>query len=186
MSLSPYFYVEKWNDEKNCYEKISLYKKSSNFQALSHSTREEDRARAFEEVDFWPWNGTHEIFSMLGTNSRDNTFDTIAGVHHGEPPMVSEAIKKEIDDFFNEDSYYKSSSSVRWITLADLYIENLKNPKVLDYDEDWGENLENKVYKDNPIGALISRINTWVDLGGEDWNLEDSRSLVRLVYWVVW
>ncbi len=180
MSLSPYFYVEKWNDEKNCYEEINLYKKAGKYAS------KEEKACGFEKVDFWPWNGTHEIFSMLGTDSKDNTFDAIAGVHHGEPPLVSETIKKEIDDFFNEDSYYKSGSAVRWITLADLYIENLKNPKVLDYDEDWGENLENKVYKDNPIGALINRINTWVNLGGNDWDVDDSRSLVRLVYWVVW
>ena len=179
MSLSPYFYVEKWNDEKNCYEEINLYKKAGEYAS------KEEKACGFEKVDFWPWNGAHEIFSMLGTGSRDNTFDTIAGVHYGEPPQVSETIKKEIDDFFNEDPYYKSNSPVRWITLADLYIENLKNPKVLDYDEDWGENLENKVYKDNPIGALINRINTWVSLSGNSWDIDDSRSLVRLVYWVV-
>lgn len=179
MSLSPYFYVEKWNTEKNCYEKISLYKK------LSKYAREEDKVRGFEEVDFWPWNGTHDIFSLLGTDHRGGSFDPIAGIHNGEPPMVSEEVKKKIDYFFNsEDSLESADCAVRWVTLADLYIEKLKNPKVLDYDAEW-EDLDHKVYKDNPINSIIERINTFIELGDDDWDIEDHKSLIRIVYWVL-
>lgn len=170
MSLSPYFFVEKWNREKKCYEEIKLYKKASEY-----ATKEE-KACGFEEVEFWPWNGTHEIFSMLGTTTKDYSFDPIEGIQCDEPPMVSETIKKSINNF---NEHY----IVRWVTLADLYIEILKNPKVLDYDAEW-ESLDKKVYKDNPINKVIDRINTWISLGADDWNIEDEKSLIRIVYWV--
>ena len=180
MSLSPYFYVEKWNDEKNCYEEISLYKKPGRYASA------EDKSRGFEKIDFWPWNGTHEIFARLGTESKDPNYDPIAGVHYGVPPMVSETVKKEIDEFFDEDGYRKKESTVRWITLADLYVEKLTNPKVPDYDEEWGENINHKVYKDNPVKDVINRINTWISLGDDDWEVENNKSLIRIVYWVIW
>lgn len=178
MSLSPYFFLEKWNNEKNCYEEIKLYKKPDKY------AREKDKARGFEEIDFWPWNGTHEIFSLLGTNSRDTSLDPIAGIHSGEPPHVSNSVKEEIDEFFDENCYYEADNTIKWITLADLYIEKLKNPKVLDYDEEW-EDLDHKIYKDNPVNELISRIETWIELGDDDWSLGDNKSLIRIVYWVV-
>ena len=178
MSLSPFFYLEKWNNKKNCYEEINIYKKAGEWAS------EEDKARGVEEIIFWPWNATHDVFSLLGTDSRSYVYDPIAGVHYGEPPMVSETIKKKIDDFFNEESYYSATSTVRWITLADLYIENLTHPKVIDYDTEW-EDPDHKVYKDNPIKDVINRINTFVELGDDDWSIADNKSLIRLVYWVV-
>lgn len=181
MSLSPYFFVEKWNAEKNCYEEINLYKKLSKHQWAM----EEDKARGFEEVDFWPWNGTHEIFAKLGTVSKDLSYDPIAGVHSGVPPMVSETVKKKIDEFFDESEPREKENTVRWVTLADLYIEKLTSPKVVDYEAEW-EDPDNKVYKDNPIQDVIDRINTWVSLGNDDWGVDDDKSLIRIVYWVVW
>lgn len=182
MSLSPFFYLEKWNKEKNCYEKINLYKKPGRYAS------EESKARGYEEVDFWPWNGTHEIFSLLGTASRSDTYDAIAGVHYGEPPMVSTGVKEKIDKFFTEDSYEKADSTVRWVTLADLYIEKLTNPTVVDFDADWDdEDIKRAPRKENPINTVINRINTFISLGADDdWEIENDKSLIRLVYWVVW
>ena len=179
MSLSPYFYLEKWNEETNSYERVHLYKKPWKYAS------QEEKERGYEDVDFWPWNGTHEIFSLLNTETRSNTYDSIEGVHYGKPPHVSKEIEEEINDFFNEDSYYKSDNVVRWVTLADLYIEKLSHPKVVDYDAEW-EDDDKKAYKDNPINTVIDRIETFVSLGDNDWEVENNKSLIRLVYWVVW
>lgn len=177
MSLSPYFYLEKWNEETNCYERIHLYKKPWKYAS------QEEKERGYEDVDFWPWNGTHEIFSLLNTETRSNAYDSIKGVHYGKPPLVSKEIEEEIDNFFNEDNYYKPDNTVRWVTLADLYIEKLSHPKVVDYDAEWED--DKKVYKDNPISTVIDRIETFISLGDNDWELENNKSLIRLVYWVV-
>ena len=180
MSLSPYFYLERWNSKKNCYEKINLYRKAGRFAS------EKEKARGFEEVDFWPWNGTHDLFSLLGTASRSGDYDSIEGVHKGIPPMVSEEVKAKIDSFFDKDNLYQlgAEGSVCWITLADLYIEMLKHPKVVDYNEEWEEG--EKKYKDTPIKELIDRIVSFIEFADDIYLPEENRSLIRLVYWVVW
>lgn len=180
MSLSPFFYVEKWNASKECYEKVSVYRKAGQF------ANEKEKACGFEEVDFWPWNGTHDIFSLLGTTSRENCYDRVAGVHRGVPPMVSKEIKAEIERIFEEDDPHNPpDANVRWITLADLYVAVAKNPKVVDYNADW-EDGEEKPLIDNPLNIVIKRIESYIDYADDFYDIEENRSLIRLVYWVLW
>ena len=169
MSCSPYFYIEKLNNDTNKYEKITLY----------HLSSKNDKT--YEEIDVWPWNGTHDVFDSLTIGRGEE----ICGIHVGVPANVSEDIKKVIDEYLKDIAPF--TPKIYYITLADLYVEYYKNPMVADYDVDWeGDitNSKNAPKKENPVKKVIDRIESIVDLADQGWDLENERSDIRLVYWL--
>ena len=54
MSRTPFFYVEKYNIENNSWEKQTLYTINRHGET--------------EEIDFWPWNATYDVFPSYFSN----------------------------------------------------------------------------------------------------------------------
>lgn len=169
MSLSPFFYIEKWNKETGKYERLHLYGKPNEFH----------KDEKYQDIDFWSFNGTHDVFSLLGTTSKSDTYETINGIGYGNPGNLSEEVQKILESFEDESVFEK----VRYITLADLKIEIMTHPKVIDWEEEW-ENEEYK-YKDNPLIGFYDRAKSFVNWAVENTWEEYTLSEIRIVYWVV-
>lgn len=168
MSLSPFFYIEKWSNKTKKYERLHLYGKADEYH----------KGEKYQDIDFWPYNGTHDVFSLLGTASRADEYETIDGIGYGNPGNLSEEVQKIIESFDDD-------SIVRYITLADLKIEIMTHPKVLDWDSNWGEDEKCK-YKENPLIDFFNRVKSFVDWAVENTWEEYTLSEIRIVYWVVW
>lgn len=178
MSASPFFYIEKFNRKTNKWEEVRLFTLPD-----VYSTKEEKEA-GYAAVDVWPYNGTHEIFGMLG--AEHSYGDPIDGIHTGLPFDVSETIAARYKNIIENDIYERDPA--HYVTLANLKIAYLKKPNVIDYDEYWigvdEEDNDKRPMKENPIKDLIDRIETFVELSG-DWFADDP-SDIRLVYWLLW
>lgn len=169
MSRTPYFYLEKYNSDKDVWEVYSPYEF-------------DERRNEFTRIDFWPWNGTHEVFDAL-TDGWGCYNDKMPGVHKGLPKNVSDEVKKVCNDCGEYAKPY-------WISYADIYIDALENPEVEDYDEEAeydeesGEDkiITKKKMKPSPAAQLRDRVKQFINI--LDWWDDDCKIDYRLVYWI--
>ena len=175
MGASPFFYVEMFNPKTGNWDKIDVYRK--------------DEKGEFIECSLWPWNGTHELFSILGLeNSSDSP--TIDEVHFGLPIHVSEEMKKEYEAHIWES--YKPEAI--WINLADMKLYLNRHPKVKDYEamveryeedeSDWNEYTP--IYMDNPMKTFIDRVESFLEIWDDFWKFNHGYSDVRVICWLEW
>lgn len=176
MSVSPYFYVEKYNQEKKQWEYINLYNSK------------------MKEIDFWPWNGSHEIFNMIKK--------------YGKTNIILDDLSPEVKEKYLETGYYDFSFDGNGKKYISYYVLPLfildqiyfKNPKVVDdeaKEEAWAksdlkyEELDDKDFlKENPIKSLIDRIETWIELSEDYFLFSDEERIkhgdeIRLVAWIM-
>ena len=163
MSRTPYFYLEKFNPKTNKWEVYLPYIKNDKGE--------------FKQIDFWPWNATHEIFNAFTYNYLSNP--SINGVHKGLPYNVSDEVKEIAKHF--EEGY-----TFQWISYADICCEALRVPQVEDpeweYDEDGNDTVITKMI-DSPAVKMKKRIDEILSIM-DDWWVEENRIYYRIVYWV--
>ena len=58
MSRTPYFYLLKFNSDTNKWEVYLPYIKNDKGE--------------FKQIDFWPWNATHDVFNAFTYNYLSN------------------------------------------------------------------------------------------------------------------
>jgi len=163
MSRTPYFYLEKFNSNSMKWEVYLPYVKNDKGE--------------FKQIDFWPWNATHEIFNAFTYNYLSNP--SINGVHKGLPYNVSDEVKEIAKHF--EEGY-----TFQWISYADICCEALRVPQVEDpeweYDEDGNDTVITKMI-DSPAVKMKKRIDEILSIM-DDWWVEENRIYYRIVYWV--
>lgn len=163
MSRTPYFYLEKFNPKTNKWEVYLPYIKNDKGE--------------FKQIDFWPWNATHEVFNAFTYNYLSNP--SINGVHKGLPYNVSDEVKEIAKHF--EEGY-----TFQWISYADICCEALRVPQVEDpeweYDEDGNDTVITKMI-DSPAVKMKKRVDEVLSVM-DDWWVEENRIYYRIVYWV--
>lgn len=146
MSRSPYFYAEVYNNKENKW----LY--------VDPLVWNYDRTKRVV-ADLWPYNGTHELFQLLGVEGGCSAPD-FNGVMMGLPHDCCQEIK---------DAFSGEYFSPKWFTYADAEIYYLKHPEVDDPWEEPDEETGEVPKTDNPIKGLLDRVNAflevWDDMG---------------------
>ena len=172
MSRTPFFFVEKFSLYTEKYE-------------LQHPIVWNYNHTKQESADLLPYNGCHDLFSIVEENS---DFPSMRGIHHGLPKDVSDEIKKAYDDC----CYEIDTPTARWFTYADMYIYCLEHPEVPDYEtmdesyysEKEEENLPKKIMIPTPMNNLKRRVDAFLEVMN-DWDWRDDYSLIRIVYWIM-
>lgn len=180
MGAYPYFYIEIFNHNSNEWEKYDVLTKNKNGK--------------YVPADLWPWNGSHDLFSIVGLEDSYD-FPKFTAIHEGFPVNASDEMYKEYGKFEEENFMGSYMPSVKWFNLADamLYIE--KNPTVKDIDameETWyaAGDIEWKDVPvkttDNPLKHLVDRALAFLEAANEfrywEWKLSD----VRIICWKDW
>ena len=173
MSRTPFFYVEKFNENTKKYE-------------LEHPIIWNYNHTKQERADLLPYNGCHDLFSIVQNKGE---FPEMKVIHHGLPSGVNEEIIKAFKscEFTNEltgDLYFPN---VRWFTYADMYIYCLKYPTTIDYEAMDGVCSDDENFiapmTDNPIFLLKKRVDAFLEvMNYYEW--DDDYSLIRIVYWI--
>lgn len=173
MGAYPYFFVEKYNYNKNKWENVVLYTK--------------DDQGEFRTVELWPWNGTHDLFGALGFE-HGYEFETDYA-HYGLPNNCSEEVKNLYDGMYKDTEWEKPK--VKWFNLADMKLSLNKCPKVIDdeaMEDTWRqsdveyEDLK-KIYMDNPLKEFIDTVTSYVNMA-TDFIDEYTPSDVRVIGWM--
>ena len=172
MSLSPYFYLEKYNRNRNRWERIAPLVWDYNHEKMV-------------PADLFPYNGAHEVFEALSNSSYCE--HPVKGVHRWRPSDLSPDVVKEIDEYELDDYWdgVAHKCPVQWLTYADLCIHLLKYPEVNDYDKEAEYEYKQVFMKRNPVFLLKERVDAFLEVAGEDLFIEDDCSLTRIVFWVV-
>ena len=184
MSRTPYFYVEKYNIETNSWEKQVLYTMNKNKGNMI-------------EVDFWPWNATHDVFNIVTHKDRD--FPEFTGVRHRFPPNASKEITNSYQNCWyswddTEGNEHISKPDAFYFTLADLLLYIKEYPIVKDYEtmEDvWTANSDMK-WEDvpeqtmpNPMSGVATRLLNYMEFIDDFWNAFGLKSELRIVGWIL-
>ena len=141
-----------------------------------------------EPADLFPYNGCHNLFSIVENNGTGNDFPTMRGIHRGLPENVAAEIKEAYDHCCYETEYAVKkrlyTPTVRWFSYADMYIYCLEHPKVIDYEAmDYeGENTE-KIFMPTPMKQLKERVDAFLEVM-DGWDWRDDFSQIRIVYWI--
>ena len=179
MSRSPYFFVERYDRHTNKYE-------------LQHPIVWNWNHTKQETADLFPYNGCHDLFSIVENDGRGNDFPEMKGIHSGLPKDVCEEIQKAYDNCSYDwgENTARITPDARWFTYADMYIYYLEHPLSLDYDAmdrayeyaEEGEKID-EIMKDNPISSLKKRVDAFLEVCDE-WDWENDYSQIRIVYWI--
>lgn len=165
MSLTPFFYLIHTNPDTGKSQRVAPY------------IHRDNDSKELVPAELWWYNGTHNVFAMLGTNTRDDSFDPISGIHAGIPydcaPVIEEIFKVDEDDDFKEYPWH-------WISLSDLYIETIEHPSV--ENPDCLEYSDESPYIDNPLIGVYNRAMKFVDIWFDGWDINERRSECKLVY----
>ena len=180
MGAYPYFYIEIFNHNSNEWEKYDVLTKN--------------KKNEYEPVELWPWNGSHELFSVVGLEDSYD-FPEFTAIHEGFPVNASDEMYKEYGRFEEENFMGSYMPSVKWFNLADamLYLE--KNPIVEDFNEmeaiwaaagniEW-EDVPVKTM-DNPLKHLVDRALAFLEAANEFRYWEWKPSDVRIIAWKSW
>lgn len=163
MSITPYFYVEKYSHQTKKYE-------------LQHPFVWDYNHTKHVIADLYPYQGDHDLFSIIGNDVGEYDFPYMFGIHGGLPKDVSKEIREEYDSFcFN----YENNGNVRsytpkvyYFTYADMYIYCLEHPE---YEDDNGK--KNPI----PLNRLMNKVNVFLEIMDEDW--KEYYSQIRIIYW---
>lgn len=169
MSRSPYFFVERFDNNTGKYE-------------LQHPIVWNYNHTKQEPADLFPYNGCHELFSILEEHEMN-------GVHAGLPRDVCEDIYKayHAEDEYEGENYIPTA---HWFTYADMYIYCLEHPKVIDYEAmDEAHFLQNDekieyIYTDTPMMTLKNRVDAFMEVM-DGWDWRNDYSQIRIVYWIL-
>ena len=165
MSASPFFYLEKFNYQTGLWEKVNIYIKNSKNE--------------LEPIDIWPWNGSHDLFSVLKCEHTEEVPECSA-VQYGLPPNAS----PEIKDIYKEHCWNDYAPNVKCLNFADALLYSMNYPTVKNYEVEWKDN-EPIPTKPNPIISLIDRINNIIEIYDTyDW--QSANSSYRIIYWLSW
>lgn len=181
MSRSPYFFVERYDKNIERYEIQHPLVWNSN-----HTKR--------VPADLFPYNGNHDLFSIVEESAYEINVHEMRGIHRGLPENVSIEIKEAYDKLCYETEYagekHLYTPTARWFTYADMYIYCLEYPEVIDYDamdeayyNNTEENPPKKIMKPTPVKILMNRINAFMEVI-DDWNWRNDYSQIRIVYWI--
>ncbi len=178
MSMSPYFFIEKYDADKDKWEQVALYYK---------------KGPEYKESDLWPWNGTHDLFTIIQFED-SYTLPEFRGVHVGLPKNVSEGVKKWFDNCCYDMEHYSYTPDVHWFNLADAMLYLKDYPTVEDEDamEEAWVRMEDvlyedvpKSYKPNPLQSLVDRMVMFLEVEDDMWKFAKSYSDVRFIGWVM-
>lgn len=125
-------------------------------------------------------NGCHDIFTMLNYE-HSGAYDSISAVQAGLPNDVSAEVKEAFEKW--SDGEYKPHAQM--INLADLHIELMKNPKVVDYEVIYDEEDESKAWIDNPLKEVYDKAVAWMTVWTANTWEEWIESNVRIIGWVM-
>ena len=143
MSRTPFFFVEKFDFNTNQYE-------------LQHPIIWNYDHTKQEIADLFPYNGCHDLFSIVEGNKGD--FPRMRGIHEGLPENISKEIKEQSDDF---------STIARWFSYADMYIYCLEHPTM-----------------PNPMKELKERVDMFLEIMDCCDMWRENYSSIRIVYWI--
>ena len=166
MSISPYFYVEKYNRDTGAWELVAPYVWN-------------DDKTELVQADLWPYNGTHDLFSIL--TGEHNLFPEFDSIRRGMPVDACGEIKEVYSKYekdSNGDCWWQPQ--VFYFTHAEMIIYLLKNPQVKDYDtiDDGGGAMT-----DNPLKELKDRVDMFLEIADPFW-FGRYYSDVRIVFWL--
>ena len=161
MSLSPFFYLEVYDNTNNKWEIVDPL-----IWNYSHTER--------RPADLWPFNGTHELFDILGCD-RGVCSEDFTAITNGLPHDCCEEIKKEFSEY--------SELKPKWFTYADAMIYYLKKPLVDDPWSDRDEETGKIPQVDNPIKGLLDRVDAFLEVWDEYGRYLPSR--IRIIFDVI-
>jgi len=181
MSRSPFFFVERPDCDTGKYE-------------LQHPIVWKYNHTKQEPADLFPYNGCHDLFSIVENNGTGNDFPTMRGIHRGLPENVAAEIKEAYDSCCYEIEYAGEkrlyTPTVRWFSYADMYIYCLEHPEAVDYeamDEAYyngeEENPPKKIMMPTPLKRLMHRVDAFLEVM-DGWDWRDDYSQIRIVYWI--
>ena len=165
MSRTPFFYVERYNSHTERYE-------------LQHPIVWNYEHTRREPADLYPYNGDHDLFSIVEHDVGEYEFPNMFGIHGGLPKDVSKDIRNEYDKCCYETSYedktYLYTPKAHWFTYADMYIYCIEHPVYKTYD--------NKK-KPTPLKRLKDRVDAFFEVM-DGWDWREDYSQIRIVYWI--
>lgn len=158
MSRSPYFFVERFDNNTGKYE-------------LQHPLVWNYNHTEMRPADLFPYNGCHSLFAILEEQEMN-------GIHQGLPRDVCEDIYKayHAEDEYEGENYMPTA---HWFTYADMYIYCLEHPKEIDYEAMSDE----EVYKENSMFTLKNRVDAFMEVM-DGWDWRNDYSQIRIVYWI--
>ena len=159
MSRSPYFYVEVYDNKENKW----LY--------VDPLVWNYDRTKRVV-ADLWPYNGTHELFQLLGVEG-GCSIPEFNAIQMGLPVDCCPEIR---------DAFHHEEFCPKWFTCADAEIYYLKNPKVPDYWEEPDEETGELPMTDNPIKSLLDRVDAFLEVWDEFDEYKEYPSGIRIVF----
>lgn len=174
MSASPFFYLEKYNTDTGRWDKIDIYRKN--------------HIGEFDAVNLWDWNGTHELFNILGLENAGAEYE-FEYAHVGIPKNSSDEIAK----IYSSHCFENFKPQAIWFTYADLMLFFKDHPRMIDYEameqnwngeEEW-EDVE-KIFMDNPVKGLLDRVTMFMDIYDDFWTVDTIPSDIRIVAWLLW
>lgn len=181
MSRSPYFFVERLNRGTGKYE-------------LQHPIVWNCNHTKQVTADLFPYNGCHDLFSILEDSGYGNNFPHMRGIHPGLPDGVCEEIVKSFKDC-TWDTECSGETHIHepnagWFTYADMYIYCLEHPTAPDYEAmdeahylaEEGEKIET-ITMPTPLITLKNRVDAFLEVM-DGWDWRDDYSLIRIVYWI--
>lgn len=181
MSRSPFFFIERPDIHTNKYE-------------LQHPIVWNWDHTAQITADLFPYNGNHDLFSIVEDRATENSFPTMKGIHTGLPKDCCDEIRKEFEECSYDTEWdgktHHFTPTARWFTYADLYIYCLEHPEVPDWeamDAAYFESEEDKppkkIMKPTPLKSLKDRIDAFMEVM-DSWDWENDYSQIRIVYWI--
>lgn len=181
MSRSPHFFVERFDRNTNKYE-------------LQHPIVWNYDHTKQVLADLFPYNGCHDLFSIVEGGVCGDDFPAMRGIHSGLPENVAAEIKKDYNDSCYEIEYENEkrlyTPKVRWFTYADMYIYCLEHPEAPDYEamdkayySGEEENPPKKIMMPTPLKSLMNRVDAFLEVM-DGWDWRDDYSQIRIVYWI--
>ena len=179
MSRSPFFFVERFDRNTGKYE-------------MQHPIVWNYNHTKQEPADLFPYNGCHDLFSIVEHNSDD--FPAMRGIHSGLPENVAAEIKEAYDCCCYETEYagekHLYTPTARWFSYADMYIYCLEHPEAVDYEamdrvyySRKEEDPPEKIMMPTPLKSLMDRVDAFLEVM-DGWDWRDDYSLIRIVYWI--
>lgn len=173
MGVDIHVKLYKYNKDSNLFNEITLFKRSET-DASMWGVKKGDMIKVSV------FNGrNHELFNILQNkmdyNSVDFPCDNI------NINSYDENEKEDLHNILNEKFYFNYSE----VSLADMKIYCLQEPKVVDYDAEWGEDWKQgdpEPMKDNPVIGFFDDIVQYIYFADEDFAF-NPLSYYKVVYY---